>query len=309
MNGNYTKLLLFFLFSSALLFAQEPEIFTVEDFDLKGNVKSCTVITDYGREVFEFDDLGRLVKTTTHYNEQDQDITFYKYQAGRLVERRMESYKNNELDTATSMANFYELDTTSTKVIVEKIISYDKEFVETQLYKFNESDTLVGITTSHLDAVDETTIEYTSFKDEQTKTYFLNGIIEESIRTSTKQTKSGDSVKVVLTKDFLDGEPNKATEEVFGNDSSLLSKTIYRFDRKENQFAPELSKHFEYNDEGFLSKETTKRGNAVSVKEYIFQFDDSESKNWVKKIVTPDNSYVTRKIEYYPNEKAEKELN
>lgn len=309
MVRNYIILFFGFLLGWAALSAQEPEIFMVQDFDLNGNVKSCTVITDYGREVFEFDELGRLLKTTTHYNEQDQDITLYKYGNGRLVERRMESYKNNELDTATSMANFYEIDTTSTKVVIEKIISYDKEFVETQLYKYNESDTLMSITTSHLDAVDETTIDYTSFKDENTISYFVNGTIEKSIRTSKKQTKAGNELKVVLTKEFLDGEPNKAREETFDNTGKLLSRIIYRQDEAEGQFVPERIVEYNYNAEGILSKETIKRGNAISVKEYIFQFDNSEAKNWVKKIITPDNSYVSRKIEYYPAEKVEKGLN
>lgn len=291
-----------------LLFSQEPKTFTVEDFDLKGNVKSCTVITDYGREVFEFDDLGRLLKTTTHYNEEDQDITFYKYEGSRIVERRMESYKNNQLDTATSMANFYEMDTVGTKRIAEKIISYDKEFVESQLYKFNESDSLVSITTSHLDAVDETTIEYTDYKNEKTKSYFLNGTIEKSIRTSDKKNKMGNVIKVRLTKEFLDGEPNKALEETFDAKGRLLSETIYRHNSKEGQFVPENTNEYSYDSEGVLTKETIRRGNAISVKEYIFQFDDNKSKNWVKKIVTPANSYVTRKIEYYPEEEVDNGL-
>ena len=47
----------------------------MEDFDLVGKVKSCLVITDYGREMFEFNKNGTLTKTITQYNDTDQDIT------------------------------------------------------------------------------------------------------------------------------------------------------------------------------------------------------------------------------------------
>ena len=113
---------LFFVFG---IWSQEVQIFTLKDFDLNGRVKSCLVSTNYGKE---------LTKTVTQYNDTDQDITYYKYQNGELLEKRMESYKNNVLDEPTSMANFYEVDTVPTKTIIEIIISYDKQFLEHQHY-------------------------------------------------------------------------------------------------------------------------------------------------------------------------------
>ena len=282
-------------------FCQDLEYLTVDDFDLNGNVKLCTVITDYGREVFEFDESGLLIKSTTQYNEEDQDITIYRYEGGFLTERRMESYKNGELDKSTSMANFFEIDTSAATIINEKVISYDKQFVENQIFRFDESDRLVGITVSHLNAVDETTVTYTDYKDESTKTYFLNEVIQKSVRTST-QKKDGLQITTVLTKDFLDGKPNRATEETFDEEGRLLTKTSFYFDSKINQFAPEENSTNEYNEDGVLAKTLVKRGNTVFQKEYIFQFDDNPSKNWVKKIVTPDNTYTTRRLEYYPQE-------
>lgn len=302
------KKYIFFLFGLLLFetfaFSQELEYLSVNDFDLKGKVKSCTVITDYGREVFEFDETGLLIKSTTQYNEEDQDITVYKYVNGFLIERRMESYKNGELDKATSMANIFEIDTTGNKVINEKVISYDRQFVENQTFQFDESDRLVSITISHLDAVDETTVVYSNYKDETTKTYFLNDIIQKSIRTSL-QKKDSQETTIVLTKEFLDGQPNRAIEETFDEGGKLLTKTSFNFDSKTGQFAPEKYFTNNYDENGMLAKTLVKQGNAVFEKEYIFQFDDNTEKNWVKKIVTPDNSYTTRKIEYYPSEEAE----
>ncbi len=304
MVKNYlcTLIGLLFFFNSGL--SQEFEYLMLDDFDLKGKVKSCTVITDYGKEVFDFDEIGRLVMSTTQYNEKDQDITVYKYVNDFLVERRMESYKNGQLDVATSMANFFEIDTAGTKTITEKIVSYDKQFYENQRYIFDEMDRLKAITISHLDAVDETSVEYDNYKNESTKTYFLNGVIQKSIRIST--TKKGESeIKTVLTKEFLDGEPNKAVEKTMDLKGRLLTSTFFSFDQKENQFAPSKNETYIYNQDGILSKTIVKRGNTVSEKGFIFQFDDNIDKNWVKKIVTPDNTYTTRKIEYYPTEEAD----
>src|SRR5690606_3807955 len=103
MNKHYASFLFLSIFQVFGLRSQEVQIFKVEDFDLKGKVKSCLVITDYGRELFEFNKEGLLTKTITQYNDSDQDITHYKYEGGELVEKRMESYKNNVLDESTSM--------------------------------------------------------------------------------------------------------------------------------------------------------------------------------------------------------------
>lgn len=73
-------LLCFYLFTFVIfnLTAQEFKIFNVEDFELRGPVKTCLVITDYGREEYQFDQEGRLTKLVTKYNESDYEITLYK---------------------------------------------------------------------------------------------------------------------------------------------------------------------------------------------------------------------------------------
>ena len=297
MIKSYLHTILFCLVFSFQSFAQDLKIFTRADFELNGNVKSCTIITDYGREVFEFNEEGVLVKSTTAYNEADQDITTYKYGKGFLLEKRMESYKGNVLDEASSMANFYEIDTTEQKVIREQIISYDKEFVEQQEYVFGEEDRVFKITTSNEEGVDDTKIEYTSFKNEVTKSMFVNGVIEKSVRTSSKKTNSGAEQKIILTKEFVDGEPSDALEQRFNENGMLVYEEVF-FRDKDDKFTTKEVRLYTYNTDGILEKETIKKGNTVSEKEFSFQFD--QNKNWVKKITTPENSYITRKIEYYP---------
>jgi len=297
-----------FLVLSYLTTAQEIKQFQVSDFDLRGNVKTCQVLTDYGQEIFEFDVLGRLIRVTTQYNEDDKDVTTYRFTNANLVEKRLESYKDNVLDLSSSMAHFYTTDSTENVKVKEEIISYDKEFVEVQEYQFNEYDQLSRIIVSHENAVDEITVEHTSYKNESTKTYFENGVIQKSVRESVKKNKKHGELTVVLTKNYLDGEPNKAIEERRDKKDLLVSKEVFQFDLGEKEFVSQEKHFFEYNEEGILTKETIMQGNATSEKEYIFQFDDNEQKNWVKKIITPDNTFTTRKISYYTKPIAEIEI-
>lgn len=306
MAKNYTA---FFFFSFLLvhgLWAQEIQIFKVQDFDLNGKVKSCLVITDYGKELFEFNKEGFLIKTVTQYNDTDQDITYYKYDNDELLEKRMESYKDNVLDEATSMANFYSIDTLSPKRILEKIISYDKEFLEQQEHEYDENGRLTKITTSNSEGVDETSVEYTPYKNELTKSFVINGIMEKSIRTSERKNAKG-ILKVVLTKEYIDGESNKAIEEVYDPSGKLISKEVFLHSLTKKEFVSDRKMVYSYDVDDMLEKVITKTANSMSVKEYIFQFDSNEEKNWIKQIITPDNTYTTRKITYYPIEEIKEE--
>jgi len=287
--------------------AQETKQFYVGDFDLRGNVKTCQVITDYGQEIFEFDALGRLVKVITQYNEEDKDVTVYTFREDDLVEKRVESYKDNRIDPSSSMAYFYTIDSTENKKIKEQIISYDKQFVEVQEYQFDEKGQLNKIIVSHENAVDEIAIERTDYKNENTTTNFENGIIQESVRESTRKNKQYGDVKVTLTKTYLDGEPNQAVEEVRDSQGLLVAKEVFQYDMGQKEFVSTEKHTFEYDENGILKKEMVKQGNATSTKEYIFQFDDNKEKNWVKKIITPENDFTTRKITYYPKPIAEVE--
>ena len=55
---------------------------------------------------------------------------------------------------------------------------------------------------------------------------------------------------------------------------------------------------------GILDKEIIESDNNKTTHKYIYQFDANEQKNWVRKIVTPENTFVRRKITYYPKEIA-----
>ncbi|MCJ7467153.1 MAG: hypothetical protein MUO53_10730 [Maribacter sp.] len=308
MVKNYvlTFIILTIVFPSYLQ-GQDIKIFRVSDFELHGNVKSCMVSTNYGKEEYDFDVEGRLTKSVTRYNDRDYDITYYKYKNGELVEKRLENYRDNVFDSGTSIANFYELDTIGDRKITEKIISYDKVFLDQYEYFFDSDSILKRLVRSNNNGNDETVIRYATYQDEKTKTIELNGEILESERTSTKKAKDGTINHLVLTKKFLEGEPNSAIEQVFNNKNELISSTSFSYNMNSQQFVPEESVVYTYNELGMLTKKAVTVNNHAETLEYIYQFDDGDSGNWIKQIVSPTNSFRTRKITYYPDDASLKE--
>ncbi|MEJ1222101.1 hypothetical protein [Sediminicola sp. 1XM1-17] len=287
------------LFGTQTVLSQEINIFKYTDFDLKGPVKSCLIITDYGREEFEFNEDGLLTQSITRYNDDDYDITIYKYANGELKEKRFENYRDGVFDRNTSIANIYTIDTTGNKKITEKIVSYNKEFLDKYEYHYDKDDHLVRIKRTNNDGIDETSIEYASGPGEKTASYYLNSELLKTVKTTETKSKTNIQKKVILVTDYLNGEPNTAKEQVYNAKKKLISETDLVFDEKTKKFVPKLSKTYVYNQMGMLMELRTKIGQGISLKKYIYQYDNTENGNWVKQIVTPDNSYVTRKIKYY----------
>ena len=297
MLKNYFSLLFIGLFLFPLgLTSQEIRIFKVEDFDLKGKVKSCLVSTKYGKEEYDFNEDGLLTKSVTRYNDNDYAITYYKYLEHLLLEKRFENYRDKTFDPASSIANIYAIDSSANLKITEKIISYEKEFLDQYEYFF-ANDTIRRIVRMNNDGIDETLISYTMLKGEWTKTYELNGVLKESIRTSVK--KHADSVlsKTILTKKYLEGDPSSATEEVFDGKSRLTTRINFFYNSDLKQFTKEEVVKYLYDESGVLLSTLSVMGELAEKKGYVYQFDPNA--NWIKEIITPDNSYKTRKITYY----------
>ncbi|MGB5238594.1 MAG: hypothetical protein WBM43_09935 [Flavobacteriaceae bacterium] len=305
MIKNYLLILLkitsaFILLMTALpTFPQEPKIFMRSDYDLKGPVKSCRVITDYGKEDFDFNNEGFLTKSVTSYSGNDYDVSYYKYENNRLIERRDERYQDGSFDEVTSMAHFYSYDSLPELKIIEKILSYNKEFQEQYEYFYNAEGQLIKMLRSHADGIDETLIEYTTYKDESTISYLLNGLLQKTIRTSFKKQKEGKMSKIVLTKNFIEGIPEKAVEQIINEKDQVVSSLEFIYSAKEKSFVPMEKKEFTYDPQEKLESVTSIIKEKKATEEYLYQFDGMEDGNWVKKIITPENSYTSRVIEYY----------
>jgi hypothetical protein len=289
----------------ALLIGQETKVFTTDDFDLIGNVKSCLVLTDYGREEFDFNREGLLTKSVTRYNDKDYSITYYKYDNGFLSERRDEVYRDGSFDENSSIAHFFARDSTSVNTITEQIVSYSKEFIDSYEYFFDEDGRLVRTIRSGTDGVDETRVEYSQYKGETTISYFLNEVLQKTIRESEKKGKDGKMQRIVLTKEFIDGVPDEALEAVYNSGSQLVSETYFQYDKKEKSFVPSKKITYQYEEHGVHSTVKTQEGLQNRTDNFIYQFDTTG--NWIKQIITPSNSYTTRKITYYPTNNTEAE--
>ncbi len=295
----YRLLVVLFFLNAWNFNAQEIKLFTLADFDLKYNVKTCLINTSYGKEEYDFDLQGRLTKAITRFNDADYELVTYKYKNGELAEKRSETYRDNTFDSSTSIAHFYTLDTLEHRTITEKIVSYDNEFLEQYSYVYDDNGDLMKIIRINDEGIDETSLEYKKYKGEHTVTYMINNVPLKSIRTSTLRKKNGTIQRVVLTKEFLRGEANTAFEEVFDEMGTLIAKQEFEFAKEEKTFTPTTRTTYVYDENTMLLEETAKGLNTTVKKSYIYQYDKKEAGNWVKQIVSPENSYVTRKIIYY----------
>ncbi|MFC4096945.1 hypothetical protein [Euzebyella saccharophila] len=290
--------LLFILVSK--LSAQEIEIFKVSDFDLVGPVKTCLVITDYGKEEYHFDEKGRLTKSVTIYSESDYETTYYKYKDGYISERRIENYLDDTFDRATSLANFYTLETLPQRVVTEKIISYEKELLEQNRYYYNEDHKVIRMVRVGTDGTDEITFEYENTDEGEVLKQSLNGVLDKTVEINIVEIQN-DSLgqKTEVSKNYINGELTSRNKKVINSKGKPLYTSSSIFDASTDKWIPQQEVTFEYTADGVLSKTTEKNKGSLSTKEYIYQFDGHLPKNWVKEIITPNNSYTTRKITYY----------
>ncbi|RKR12916.1 hypothetical protein CLV91_1628 [Maribacter vaceletii] len=298
---NYTLYFFVFLFLNFFspVNAQEIRIFSTKDFDLKDSVQTCLVNTKYGKEEYEFLKDGRLSKSITRHSDADYSITYYKYEEKFLIEKRFENYRENTFDPSTSIANIYTIDSTTTLKITEKILTYSKEFLEQYEYTYSKEKVLEKITRTNDTGIDTTVITFTNFKGENTKTYSLNGEVIKSIRTSKIKRKNTPEQKLVLTKTFLNGEAISAEEDIVNLNGKIVSKTKFLFNTVKKEFEPQEVIRYDYNENDMLIKTEEKLEDTITIKEYVYQYDDGDSGNWIKQIITPDNSYKTRTITYF----------
>jgi len=301
MSKNYT--ILFFILTiglPAIVLSQEIKTFKISDFNLNGNVKSCLVITDYGKEEYYFDTSGRLTKSITRFNDFDYEITYYKYQKNELIEKRVENYRDNTFDKATSIANFYVIDTSANRKVTEKIVSYtNKQLLEQNVYRYNAKGELMKMTRTDTDGTDENIISHDTLDGKNTMTQTLNGRLLEVVRSWNEESENGALLTLKTIEKYFDGLQNTKSQEVYNADKKLISKVDSLFDTSTEKWIPQEQISYTYGENEILAKTETNRHNLIITKEYIYQFDGTANNNWVKEIITPDNTYTTRKIKYY----------
>jgi hypothetical protein len=289
----------------SISYGQLPKIFTKNDLNLRGKVKSCLVITDYGKEAYEFNKEGLLTKVTTQYSATDYDISYYKYSNGLLKEKRLENYREDSLDRQTSIANIYFIDTLRNKIVKELIYSYQQEFLEQYDYFYDAFGTLSSIKRRNNEGIDETQITYDSIDGERTQTTSMNGMVEKTLRRSSYTDKKKNNLLNVLEKEFVNGEPFKATEVFQDSLGRKQKELLFAYDADKSSFVQIKEFIYEYDQYGFLYKKKTLTNNKETIQEYIYQLDANQPPNWIKQIITPNNNYITRRIVYYKDDLPE----
>lgn len=295
-------LVVLFLLMNSIGYGQLPKVFTKTDLNLRGKVKSCLVITDYGKEAYEFNKEGLLTKVTTLYSATDYDVSYYKYSNGLLKEKRLENYREDSLDRQTSIANIYFIDTVRNKIVKELIYSYQKDFLEQYDYFYDDTGTLATIKRKNNEGIDEIQISNDSLDGESTQTTSVNGIVDKTLRRSFFGEKKKKNLLNVLEKEYVNGEPYKATEVFQDSLGRKQKELLYAYDPVKSSFVQTRELIYEYEEHGFLSKKRTLSNNTEAKQEYIYQLDAHQPPNWIKQIITPSNSYITRRIVYYKEE-------
>lgn len=303
MKPRVQSLVVFLLFCGCGPLSAQIEVFDRSDFQLRGPVRTNTVLTDYGEERFEFDKGGKLLKTLTRYSDTDYDITHYRYAAGELRERRDEVYRDGSFDRSTSFARFYERDSLTGEV-TENITSYDRQFREQLTYHYDSIGRLEQIVRIGQDGTDHTEVTYSRQKGEVTAAYEKNGQLVKAVRTSEKEGKEGP-VRNTLVREYFQGTPQKAVEKDLDARGRLLKETRFEYDSTTASFRKAEVRTLTYNEAGFEDAETItyfREDGGVYRKEesaYLYQMDGATPGNWIRKIKTPENSFISRKITYY----------
>ncbi len=287
----------------------QPEVFTKSDFELRGPVKASTVITDYGEERFEFDRDGKLLKSQTRYSDTDYDITYYRYRGATLTERRDEVYRDGAFEESSSFARFYQRDTVA-GTLTETITSYDQQLREQFTYNHDSIGRLQRIVRIGQEGTDETRVEYSENKGEETISYFLNGQLSKTVRVSEKEAAGGILV-TTLVKEYFQGAPQKALEQTRDPKENLLKEAQFTYDSVNSGFRKEKTRVFTYDGDGFLGTETIStldpqgRVSSVVEKQYIYQKDGRSPGNWIRRVIIPENSVTARRIAYFEEKPAQ----
>ena len=286
-----------------LLSGAQPEVFTRSDFELRGPVRTSTVITDYGEERFEFDPGGKLLKTLTRYSDADYDITYYRYSEGVLTERRDEVYRDGSFDKSSSFARFYQRDSLSA-TLTETITSYDEQMKEQVTFTYDSIGRVEHMVRIGPEGIDETRVAFSEEQGEETAEYFLNGQLSKSVRRSESDGAEGSTV-TILVKEYIQGLPQKALEQTRNSKDHLLLETQFVYDSVKSGFRKEQTRVFTYGEDGLLETETISylnskgRVSRIEEKKYLYQKDGKTPGNWIRKVITPENTIIARRIAYF----------
>ena len=281
--------------------AQQFNVLKRSDFDLKGPVKKCVVFTKYGQEQYVFNESGFLLSAATIFSKEDSETVFYKYQQDTLIEKRVEVYTNSRLDKSSSIASFYTYDTIPTTKIKERVMNYDRVFLDQFEYKYDTIGRLSQEIRTNTEGRYQIDVSYQwdTIQGIRNVSYFSDSIPIKKIDSFFKGPQR--TIYKVVSTQFAEGLEKNQKVEFFNSKKQLLESQDFYFVVQDSLRVPSLkwSETFLYNPIGNPISQIIKKGVTSQSKKMLYQLDGSPYKNWIKKIITPDNTYTTRRIIYF----------
>jgi hypothetical protein len=281
-------LILLFCFSAGLL-GQDNIVKTVKDFDLSGRVNSCEIQTDYGTEFLVFNKDLSIHKISTVFNPTDKEETTFIYKNQELSEKIIEVFRDNKLQKELS---FYHKFSRKYNLIEEIILTLKGEIVARNLIVVDS----IGNTLKSESKDQQTTQIFErrfSSKTDSILTY------SDDRLTSLEVWKKNVQTKVIMehmTIVFNDTVVSYKKHAFFDKQSQLIREVDSIFDDAVLNTA--LDRRYSYRDKRLVTLQEMER-NQSQTKRYIYQLDNSDPPNWVKRIEQPSNNYITRRITYY----------
>ena len=269
------------------------------DFSLNGPVKKCTVLTSYGKEIYSFTKDGKLQELTSYFDDNNYQQIRYTYKDSLLIERRIELYEMGKLDPQASSINVYQSDSTG---LLQKqfIVDYNSNTLEELSYSYDSIGRLAQL--KKLTKNGLSTIQYTSATDSLGhihNTVLIDSVIRRQTDSIPLALLHKDSLTHTRTIYYLDGIEDRAEEKKYNHKSAIVysKNELYLLD--DNQWYVQKQEEFEFNEKGQMIQKVTKEGTTSFTQKFLYQTDGTEYQNWVKQIVMPNMTYITRIIEYF----------
>ncbi len=298
--------LLLFLVSLSWGTAQEVRIKKLSDYQLQGPVKKCTVLTSYGKEVFEFNRKGWLERVTSFFNDEDYHVTHYKYSPSGIQERRIEYYERGIIDREASIANFYQMDSLSSKVKSERIVDYTGRIIEKRNYVYDSLKRIKTISKSSTQGRYTTQISYAtdSLGSSFTKAFYIDSILKKKI-DSVLPLNNSKGAYTLITRQYIDSLAVEESSLLLNTKDKVTLREKSFFDLDENKWVLISSIQYQYDSNGKLIEQKTQQGNSLFTQQFTYQVDGSPYSNWIKQIILPNLTYTTRIIEYFTKDSPE----
>lgn len=269
------------------------------DYDLNGPVKKCTVLTSYGKEIYQFTTDGKLKQLISYFDAHNYQQISYTFKDGRVVERRIEFYDMGELEKSSSVINVYQY--VDTPMLQKEIIAdYNGYTLENITYSYDSLQRITSLkkltnrglsTLYYRRKIDSLGVHKTAI--------FADSILKKTIDSIPSTVLNSDAQTSVTTITYLDGFEDSAELKKYNDKGWVmyLKNDLYLTD-SERWYTSKEEENF-YNAKGQIIEKITKEGTTSFKQKFVYQTDGTNYENWVKKIVMPNMTYTTRIIEYY----------